>query len=786
MARSERATLAIAIGLLAGAALAYEVLLFRLLAIIQWQPFAATIISLALLGHGAAGTALALAGHRLLPRFHASFALSAALFGATVPPCWSIAQRLPFNGLELVWNPAQLGWLAGLFLLLALPFFFAALCFGLAFMHARDRIASLYAADLLGAGVGAGLATGMLFLVPAEDALRVAAIAGAAAACLVPARSPLRFALPALAAAAAMSLPQAWLAPRVTEFKGLPRTLAIHGSEIVGEHSSPYGLLTRVRNDSIPFRHAPGRGPVAIEEIPEQVAVFTDGDGMSAIADWDGRRESLGYLDETTSALPYRLLERPRVLVLGTGGGAGVLQALYHDARAVRAVDPHPTMLELVRARIPDPRISWHHGEARGFVRTDGHDYDLIQVSPLDPSGGSGAGVQAGAESHAFTVEALDDYYARLAPGGLVAFTRPTEQPPRQAIKLFATAVEMLKRRGLEPGDRLVLIRGWQTATLLIKRGVLTAADIAGVRRFCEVRGFDSAWLPGIDPAEVNRRHRVPRPWLHEAAVALLGDDAGRFLGSYKFRVEPATDDRPYFFHSFRWSLLPELVALRGQGGLTLLDSGYLVLVGTVVVAALLSLGLILAPLSALGRPPARGARLRPAIYFLCLGLGFLFVEIACIQRYGLFIGYPLFATVALIAGFLVFAGAGSFTASRLRKRRKSLGWIVAGIVALLAIQVLFLPPSPGAVESTSGRIAMTVTLVAPLAFLMGMPFPMGLSRLAAEAPAFIPWAWGINGCASVLAALVAALLAVHVGFSAVLILAAALYLVAAIAWHPP
>jgi hypothetical protein len=784
MGRSERMLLAVAIGLLAGAALAYQVLLFRLLAIIQWQPFAATIISLALLGHGAAGTALALAGPRLLPRFHAVFALSAALFGAAVPLCWSLAQRLPFNGLELVWNPAQLGWLAGIFLLLALPFFFAACCFGLAFMHARDRIASLYAADLLGAGIGAGLATGMLFLLPAVEALRVAAIAGAAAACLVPARSGLRLALPALAAAVALSMPQTWLAPRITEFKGLPRTLAIHGSKIVGEHSSAYGLLTLVRNDLIPFRHAPGRGPAAIEEVPEQVAVFTDGDGMSAITVWDGRRESLAYLDETTSALPYRLLERPRVLLLDTGGGAGVLQALYHDARAIRAVDPHPTMLEMARAGIPDPRIRWHHGEGRSFSRTDGHDYDLIQISPLDPSGGSGAGTQAVAESHAFTVEALDDYYARLAPGGLIAASRPVEQPPRQAIRLFATAVEMLKRRGLEPRDRLVLIRSWQTATLLVKRGVLTAADIASVRRFCEDRGFDAAWLPGIEPGEVNRRHRVPHPWLHEAAMALLGDDAGRFLESYKFSVDPATDDRPYFFHSFRWSLLPELVALRGQGGLTLLDSGYLVLAGTIAVAALLSLALILAPLSALGRPPAGAARLRLAIYFLCLGLGFLFVEIACMQRYGLFIGYPLFATVAVIAGFLVFAGAGSLAASRLRGYGSSLGWIVAGIVALLATQILALPPPYGAVESTSGRIALTLTLVAPLAFLMGMPFPIGLSRLAAEAPAFIPWAWGINGCASVLAALVAALLAVHVGFSMVLLLAAALYALAAIAWY--
>jgi len=184
MARRERALLALSIGILAASALGYQVLLFRLLAIVQWYTFVATIVSLALLGHGAAGTALALAGGRLLPRFPLAYAASAALFALTVPLCWALAQRLPFNGLELVWNPWQLGWLVALFLLLALPFFFAACCFGLAFMHARDRIPILYAADLLGAGLGAGLTVGLLFLLPADDALRVVAVGGAVAAFL--------------------------------------------------------------------------------------------------------------------------------------------------------------------------------------------------------------------------------------------------------------------------------------------------------------------------------------------------------------------------------------------------------------------------------------------------------------------------------------------------------------------------------------------------------------------------------------------------------------------------
>jgi hypothetical protein len=783
MARREQVLLALAIALLAGAALAYQVLLFRLLAIVQWHPFAATIISLALLGHGAAGTALALAGRRLLPRFPAAFATCASLFAVAVPICWAVAQRLPFNGLELVWNPAQLGWLAGLFLLLSLPFFFAACCFGLAFMHARERIAALYAADLLGAGLGAALATGLLFLLPAGDALRAVAVAGAVAAALQTGPKITRLALPALAVISALLLPHSWLAPRITEFKGLPRTLGIMGAEVEAEYSSPYGLLTIIRNETIPFRHAPGRSLAATSEPPAQLAVFTDGDSMTAMSVYDGRLESLAWLDQTTSALPYHLISRPRVLVLGAGGGAEIQLALYHEAREIHAVELNPTMLELLRAWLDEPRVQLHPGEARGFARTDRRRYDLIQVPPLDSYGGSGAGAQAMAESFPYTVKALADYYARLAPGGLLALTSWEKQPPREGLKLFATAVEALRVLGVEPRDHLALIRGWQTSTLLVKSGALTAADIGRLRAFCDSRGFDPTWFPGIEPDEVNRRHRLPRPWLYEGAVALLGDDAESFLADYKFHIVPATDDRPYFFHFFRWPLLPELIKLRGQGGLTLLDTGYLVLVGTLAVAVPLSMLLILTPLAVLGRPQPDMARLRPGIYFLCLGLAFLFVEIACMQRYVLFVGHPLFAAVAVLAGFLVFAGAGSFVASRVRNRARTLRWAVAGIVVLLLLQTVALPPPPGIFESTITRVIVTLALIAPLAFLMGMPFPLGLSRLAGEAPAFIPWAWGINGCASVLSALLAALLAVHLGFGAVLSMGAGLYALAVVNW---
>ena len=158
-------------------------------------------------------------------------------------------------------------------------------------------------------------------------------------------------------------------------------------------------------------------------------------------------------------------------------------------------------------------------------------------------------------------------------------------------------------------------------------------------------------------------------------------------------------------------------------------------LAGTLALALPLSLLLVLLPLATLGRRPDNRSRLRPGIYFLCLGLAFLFVEIACMQRYGLFVGHPLIATVSVLAGFLLFAGAGSLVASRLRDRARALHWAALGIVLLLLFQVTALPPPPGIVESMPARAMLTLALIAPLAFLMGMPFPLGLSRLASRVP---------------------------------------------------
>ena len=794
--------LLVAISVLSACVIGYEILLMRLFSIIQWHNFAYMIISLALLGYGAAGTFIALFRDRLLARFRAVFAAAAATFGIAAPAAFALAQLLPFNPLELVWDIRQQLYLLQLYFLLAIPFFCAAICIGLAFARFGDRIEVIYRCDLLGAGAGALGIIVVLFALPPADALRLIGAGGLLAAALTCLERPVRRgAAAALAAAGVVSFflwPEAALAPRPSPYKGLMQALQVPGTRVIEQRTSPLGVLTVVESPKVPFRHAPGLSLHARAPIPPQLAVFTDGDSMTAITRYDGR-ESVAYLDAQSAALPYHLLDRPRVLVLGTGGGADVLRALAHRARSIDAVELDPQMADIVGRSRADfagrilemPGVRAHVAEARGFVARSDKRFDLIQLALLDSFAASAAGLYALTATTLYTVEALETYLARLAPGGMLAITRWLKLPPRDSIRMFATAVTALERLGVaDPGNRLALVRSWNTATLLVKNGVFSPADIGAIRSFSQALGFDVAWFPGITAAHVNRHNVLPRPYLFEAATALLGPQRDAFIRDYKFRIAPATDDRPYFFHFFRWRTLPEFLARRGAGGLQQLEWGYLVLVATLAQAALVSIVLVLLPLRVLARRRAATAERRPfartVVYFMALGFAFLFIEIAFMQRFTLFLAHPLYAVAVVLAAFLFFAGLGSGFSARLGViRRLPLAPITIAVSGIVVVALTYLVVLPSLFDwlrplSQTARVAVSVGLIAPLAFCMGMPFPLGLRRLAEGAPALVPWAWGINGCASVMSAVLATLAAIHIGFTAVVGMAVALYVLAA------
>lgn len=805
---SHQRLLFLSISLISAAAIGYEILLMRLLSIVQWHHFAYMIISLALLGYGVSGAFIAIGRHWLQSHFAIAYVSSAALFGLAMILCFLLSQHVPFNALEVVWDPRQFVYLLIVYLLFFIPFFFAASCIGLAFTCFKDIISRIYLSDLLGAGSGALVIILALFVFRPENCLKLLAVFALSAAALVSVARVLplrRWILPALvlcAVALLFGLPQSWLALRMSPYKGLRQALQVVDTEVLSEHSNPLGLLTVVASPAIPFRHAPGLSLNTQHEPPAQLAVFTDGDALSVITRYDGKGAQLAYLDDLTVALPYHLLNRPGVLVLGAGGGTDVLLARYHGAGAIEAVELNPHMVELVRSTHADfagglysaDGINVHIGEARGFVARSSAQYDLIQVALLDSFAASSAGVHALSESYLYTVEAIEEYLRHLTPGGILAITRWLKLPPRDSLKLFATAAEALNRAGaVDPARRLALIRSWKTSTLLIKNGDLTQKETAIIRDFCRARSFDVAYYPGMAAAEANQFNLLDEAYLFNGAMALLGKGRGEFLDRYKFHIAPATDDKPHFFHFFKWRALPELLALRTRGGAALIEWGYLILIATILQAVAVGAALILLPLWMTKRAWHRETGTRMGVYFFVLGLAFLFIEIAFIQKFILFLHHPLYAVAVVLSGFLAFAGLGSGYSKRLVRRMQGsaaspVTVAVAGIVAVALIYLVLLPETFHRLISLSDpvKIPLSLLLIAPLAFCMGMPFPIGLGKVAASAPDFIPWAWGINGFASVLSAALATLLAIEFGFTAVVLLALALYVAAAAIIHRP
>ncbi|MGR9052994.1 MAG: spermine/spermidine synthase domain-containing protein [Gammaproteobacteria bacterium] len=796
-------SLLFAVGLVSAASLAYEVLLIRLLSIIQWHHFAYMIISLALLGYGASGAFLAIYREKLQTHFAIAMTVNMVAFGFSAPASFAAAQTIPFNPDEILWAPVQSLYLFGLYLLLAIPFFFAANVIGLSFYRYKNHIAAVYAWDLIGAGIGSAGIVVLLFMLFPEKILTLVGAMGVAAAILsvtgfsaFSVKTKIRTILTTVAVSAAVFAMSIRIEPNISPYKGESQLLRIPGTEVVDRRSGPLGLIDVVESRKTPLRHAPGLSLNTTDEPPDQLAVFTDADNMTAITRYDGQPGRLSYLDQTTSSLPYHLKALNRVLILGAGTGSDVLQALSRGVSAIDAVELNPQVVDLLENRYAEfsgglyrrPGVNLHIGEARGFVAASRNRYDLIALSLLDAFGASSAGLYSLSENYLYTEEALQSYLRHLKPNGYLGITRWIKMPPRDTLKLLATAVAACKALHWDhPERRIALIRSWQTGTLVVKNGYFDHRELDDLKRFNEARSFDAAYYPGIDESQVNRFNILQQPYFYQAATALLSspkDEAKRWLSAYKFNLEPATDDRPYFFHFFKWSSLPEILSLLGRGGMSLLESGYLLLLATLIQALFAGVLLILLPLrlgkKKLCRSGSSENRRRVLLYFLCLGLAFLFVEIAFIQKLILILHHPLYAVTTVLSVFLVAAGGGSLISEKLfRNRGHSAIVVVVTGIALLCLSYVFglALLTPLLLQINLGmRLLCTVLIIAPLGFLMGMPFPLGLNSLGQKAAELIPWAWGINGCASVVSSVLATLIAMQFGFNALILCALLLY----------
>ncbi|MEZ5582624.1 MAG: hypothetical protein R3F37_07530 [Candidatus Competibacteraceae bacterium] len=304
------------------------------------------------------------------------------------------------------------------------------------------------------------------------------------------------------------------------------------------------------------------------------------------------------------------------------------------------------------------------------------------------------------------------------------------------------------------------------------------------MRRFCSEWAFDPVYFPGIKRKRPIRCNQVQGTTYYSAVNQLLGPDREDFTAQYKFDLQPITDDRPYLFHDFRWSNAREFAALLMSGGQALIDWSYPLLVINLGIAIVVSMVLIFLPLHWTERAAHKANRFFPGMYFLAIGLAYLFLEIALIEKLVLYLANPIYAVAVVLSGFLVCSGLGSLVQPFITHRLVSKPGLVflplVGVALLTGILAGHLHGLPGLPDALN--LFLALLLIAPLALLLGIPFPMAISTLNETDPTAVSWAWAVNGCASVISPMLATLIALHHGLSWLIAAGIGLYLLAACA----
>ncbi|MGD2135127.1 MAG: hypothetical protein PVF27_03160 [Gemmatimonadales bacterium] len=772
--------------LAAASTLAFEILLVRVFAVEQFHHFAYMAIGVAMLGFGTTGVALTLAARTARRNAPAWFLPAVFLTTVTLALAPALVTRIPVDAAQLPWELRQWVRMAAVYAVLAVPFAAGAAVVLVGIVMTPSRPGAVYGASFVGSGIGAVLALAALWLRPPAEALGippvVAACGGLAAALGWKRHRTLAIALLVLASTVAVRPP--WRLD-VAPHKALPQLSAYPGSRRVAERTSPVGWVVAL--DAPAFRSLPGLSLAYDGAFPRQTALLVDAALAGTAPDWDSAAQARTVLDWTPTALPYTVGSAERVLVLEAAAGTEVWAALAYGATDVTAAELNPHVPQLARRATPgrgpdDQRVRWVRGDARALAARTARLYDRVTIGLTPGSSVGAAGVRALSEDFHHTREAYERYLRLLRDEGVFAVTCWLSNPPRSSIRTILTAAAAL--RGVAPehvADGLLIARSWGTATILVKPTGFAQTTVDSVRRWTTERQFDLDWVPGAT-APATRFHFLDEPALFQAARAATQspDSAQRFADQYPFDVAPVTDARPYPDHFLRASDVSVVLSQDRGDWLPFAEWGYLTLLATLCQSAVLAGALLLLPVMLRGGllPARRGGRLIG--YFTAIGLAYLTAEIAAIQQLTLLFGHPVYAVTAVLVVLLVCSGAGSVWSDGMEPRR---GWAVGAVLALAFVTaavatlpaVHWLQPSP-----LWWRATVAIVLGAPLAFLMGVPFPIGLRRLVGSDPAGTAWAWAANGFASVVAAPLAALISLEAGSPVAFVAAGIAYAAAA------
>ena len=485
--------------------------------------------------------------------------------------------------------------------------------------------------------------------------------------------------------------------------------------------------------------------------------------------------------------LPYSIRPGAKTVIIGPGGGWDVSRALASGARDITGVEINQIIAHtIMRDRFPQlsrnlyqrPEVKIELEDGRSFIRRSQQKYQILQATLVDTWASTAAGAFALSENNLYTTEAFYDYLSHLTDDGFLAFTRWGFDPPRESLRLLTLADLALARLGQDDLYRHVIIAregstsGWGAKdTVMISRRPWSALDIEHARQVMRLGNMEAVYYPGI---------QTTNAFTH----FLLTSKKEQFFSSYRYDVTPVDDDRPFFFYTVQPRDLLAFIMSPAQDSADYKINRAVPMLFSLMLISLLATAVVLAlPPLVLGTrlPVERGTRLF-LLYFLAIGVGYILIQVALIQKFVLFLGHPTYALTIIIFSMLVSSGAGSFWSRRVAFSSDSRWRIVLFAVALLVVLVAVVaPPLTTALVGWSWNVKalLTVALVAPLGFAMGIPFPTGLHRLEQQAATAVRWAWSINAAASVLGSATAIFLAIYLGLTKTLLAGGFCYLIA-------
>jgi hypothetical protein len=764
-------TLVAGIALTSFAALLLELALTRLFSVVLFYHFAFLAISIALLGLGAGGVFAYLLKERLADLGTRGLAAPLCLVNSVVVVVvLEIVLHVPVS---LNVSAANFLRLTELYLAATVPFFLTGLLFSVVFARETQRIPRLYGADLCGGALACLAVVPLLNWLGGPNAILAAAIALAAAGIIwAETRSGRRnAALLALALVALIAANHSGRLIDVVYAKGMFRDPA-------WVEFARWNALSRVE----------------VDRQGQAKAIVIDADASTYIMNADVSRwhdtEWEGDLMSAPPALANVLRPHGEFAIIGPGGGVDVLRAVANGSPSVTGIEINPIIATtIMRERYADysqhlyqrPDVHIEVTDGRSFLRSTQQRFDVVQMTLVDTWASTAAGAFALSENNLYTVEAFSEYFEHLKPEGMIAITRWEFRHPREALRVVAVAMEALHRLGIADPARnfIVASEGELDAdgipvVVLAKKNPFTPAEEKAVMTHCDNYGDLAAlYLPS-------------QPGKNPFSDLIASNDAYAFARSYPYNVAPVDDNAPFFFFTLKAG---QILSEKGlsEGIDWKVNLGVLVLFLVLIISLCAVLAFLILPLALKGRK-ARQSPL-PLLYFIAVGLGYILVEIAFIQRFVLFLGHPTYALTVVIFLLMLSSGAGSLF-SRLWLPRAEMGWVpLTLVIATLFVYVFFLPSRlVDLVGLTFGlRLVVSGVLLIPLGFVMGMPFPTGLRALAAmPAPEFpatqdnaVEWAWAMNAAASVLGSVLAMVIAIQFGLTVTLACGAAAYLLA-------